>query len=39
MVYGLLALLVVLLDQETKYYVVTHLTLGESVQVITYVCN
>lgn len=24
MVYGLLALLVVLLDQATKYYVVTH---------------
>ena len=27
MVYGLLALLVVLLDQATKYYVVTHFAL------------
>ena len=27
MVYGLLALLVVLLDQVTKYYVVTHFAL------------
>ena len=34
MVYGLLALLVVLLDQATKYYVVTHFALGESVPVI-----
>ena len=34
MVYGLLALLVVLLDQVTKYYVVTHFALGESVPVI-----
>ena len=34
MVYGLLALLVVLLDQATKYYVVTHFALVESVPVI-----
>ncbi|WP_307770293.1 signal peptidase II [uncultured Phascolarctobacterium sp.] len=34
MIYGLLALLVVLLDQATKYYVVTHFALGESVPVI-----
>ena len=34
MIYGLLALLVVLLDQATKYYVVTHFALGESVPVV-----
>ena len=45
MLYVLLALLVVLVDQATKYYVVTHFFLGESVPVIenifhwTYILN
>lgn len=34
MIYCLLALLVVVLDQATKYFVVTHFTVGESVPVI-----
>ena len=34
MVYALLALLVVVIDQLTKYYVVTHFAVGESVPVI-----
>ncbi len=34
MIYCLLALLVVILDQLTKYYVVTHFAVGESVPVI-----
>lgn len=34
MVYGLLALLVVLVDQATKYFVVQHFAVGESVPVV-----
>ena len=34
MIYCLLALLVVVLDQATKYFVVTHFAVGESVPVI-----
>ena len=34
MIYGLLALLVVLVDQATKYFVVQHFSVGESVPVV-----
>lgn len=34
MIYGLLALLVVLVDQATKYFVVQHFAVGESVPVL-----
>ena len=34
MIYGLLALLVVLVDQATKYFVVQHFAVGESVPVV-----
>ena len=34
MIYGLLALLVVLVDQATKHFVVQHFAVGESVPVL-----